>query len=152
MDPNVWGKHGWIFLHSVTMAYPDEPTENDKQNYKEFFNSVSIVLPCKVCRKHLKQHMDELSIDNALRNKKTLVEWLINIHNKTNVTLGKPTYTYKEVIEIYKKMYNNPTNESKNNKKIEYVNKPDNNNMYTGGAIILGIIIISLFIWKRKSV
>jgi hypothetical protein len=151
MDPNVWGKHGWIFLHSVTMAYPDEPTENDKQNYKSFFNYVSIVLPCQVCRKHLRQHMDETPIDNALRNKKTLVEWLVHIHNKTNIILGKPTLTYQEVIEIYKKKYNNSTNEIKNNKKIEYSNQPTNN-IYKGSAIILGIIIISLFIWKRKSV
>jgi hypothetical protein len=149
MDPNVWGKHGWIFLHSVTMAYPEKPTEMDKQNYKSFFDLVSIVLPCDVCRKNLRQHMSEIPIKNALSNKKGLVQWLINIHNKTNESLGKPILTYSNVIDIYKKMYNE--NEVKHEQKIQESVKNENN-YYTLIAIILGIIIISLFIWKKKSV
>ena len=39
MDPRIWGPPAWTFLHSVTLAYPDNPTETDRTNYKKFFNS-----------------------------------------------------------------------------------------------------------------
>jgi polyphosphate kinase len=31
MRPEVWGPHGWIFLHSVTMNYSDHPSKDDKK-------------------------------------------------------------------------------------------------------------------------
>ena len=37
MDPEVWGPHGWYFLHSITLAYPDNPTDDDKTYHKNFF-------------------------------------------------------------------------------------------------------------------
>jgi hypothetical protein len=153
MDPQIWGKHGWIFLHSVTLAYPDEPTENDKQNYRTFFNTLPTILPCGACRQNLKKHMEKLSLENALTNKKSLVKWLIAVHNETNITLGKPTITYEEFIEIYKHLYS----QSKTDKielftNTQKANNHQNNIYIISFAIILGIIIIALFIWKKKSV
>jgi hypothetical protein len=149
MDPNVWGKHGWIFLHSITMAYPDKPSEKDKLNYKNFFHLLMFVLPCDVCREHFKQYISEIPIDNALHSKKKLVEWLINIHNKTNESLGKPVLNYIDVIDIYKNLY---SESEKNEKNIEKKNNKNENNYYSLIAIILGIILISIFIWKKKNV
>ena len=28
--PDVWGPHGWKFIHYVTLGYPDKPTKEDK--------------------------------------------------------------------------------------------------------------------------
>ena len=151
MDPNVWGKHGWIFLHSITMAYPEKPTENDKVNYKTFFQLLSNVLPCDVCREHFKQYIYEIPIDNALVNKKKLVEWLINIHNKTNESLGKSVLNYNDVIDIYKNLYSESAKNVKNDEKKKPV-KNEKNNYYVLIAIILGIILISIFIWKKRNV
>lgn len=148
MDPNIWGSHGWIFLHSITMTYPDKPTEIDKQNFKTFFHILLAVLPCDVCSKNLKQHMSEIPIENALSTKRTLVEWLINIHNKTNITLGKPIKTYDEVINFYKQMYSNSN--TKNPEILETFLEKESN--WTQWSIILGIILISIFIWNKRSV
>jgi hypothetical protein len=153
MDPQIWGKHGWIFLHSVTLAYPDEPTENDKQNYRTFFNTLPTILPCSTCRQNLNKHMEKLSLEQALINKKSLVKWLISIHNETNIALGKPIISYDEFIEIYKQLYS----QSKTNKIELFTNtishNNNQNNIYClSFAIILGIIIIALFIWKKKIV
>jgi len=151
MDPQIWGKHGWIFLHSVTLAYPDEPTENDKQNYRTFFNILPTILPCNACRQNLNKHMEKVSLEQALTTKKSLVKWLIAVHNETNATLGKPILSYEEVIAIYKQLYS----QSKTDKIELFTNTnttTQNNIYYISFAIILGIIIISLFIWKKKSV
>jgi hypothetical protein len=149
MDPAVWGKHGWIFLHSLTMAYPDNPSENDIQTYKNFFMLLPEVLPCSACRQHLKEHFCRFSLTAALKNKKMLVEWLINIHNETNKSLGKQTKSFDEVIDIYKSMY------SQSNTQIEmFSNKTEDVSAYKTLTTILGlcVIILIIFIWNKKNV
>ena len=37
MDPEIWGPSTWIFLHTITLNYPNNPTIYDKQNYKNFY-------------------------------------------------------------------------------------------------------------------
>ena len=37
LAPNVWGNHGWGFIHYVALGYPDEPSMIDINNYKSFF-------------------------------------------------------------------------------------------------------------------
>ena len=44
MNPKFWGPHGWYFLHSVTMHYPKNPSEQEKQIYFNFFKSLENVL------------------------------------------------------------------------------------------------------------
>jgi len=102
MNPKFWGPHGWIFLHTVTINYPLEPTPQEKDAYRKFFNSLTSVLPCEKCAYHYKQHINEEPIEPALINRDALVRWLIKIHNKVNADLDKPQYTYEQVIEEYK--------------------------------------------------
>ena len=107
MNPKFWGPHGWIFLHAVTMNYPKNPSNDDKQLYRNFFSSLTRVLPCEKCAYHYKQHIKDDPIEPALENRDKLVRWLIKIHNKVNADLGKPHYSYEQVIEEYKyKLFN----------------------------------------------
>ena len=53
MNTEVWGSCGWLFLHSVALNYPVNPTYNDKVYMKTFFEMVGKVLPCNSCKKHL---------------------------------------------------------------------------------------------------
>ena len=107
MNPKFWGPHGWIFLHSVTMNYPKNPSNDDKQLYRNFFSSLTRVLPCEKCAYHYKQHIKDDPIEPALESRDKLVRWLIKIHNKVNADLGKPHYSYEQVIEEYKyKLFN----------------------------------------------
>ena len=102
MNPKFWGPHGWLFLHTVTMGYPKEPTSEDKISYRNFFASLTEVLPCDKCAYHYSEHIQELPIEPALESRDKLVRWLIKVHNKVNISLGKPEYTYEQVIEEYK--------------------------------------------------
>ena len=89
MDPEVWGPHAWIFLHTITLTYPHNPTNQDKKNYKLFFYNLATVLPCTHCSQNYRIHLKQLPIDPFLENKKSLVSWLIQIHNLTNNNLKK---------------------------------------------------------------
>ena len=37
MEPNIWGPHAWLFLHTITLNFPDNPTKEEKEKYKQFF-------------------------------------------------------------------------------------------------------------------
>ena len=106
MDPNIWGPHAWQFLHSITLAYSDNPSESERQNYAQFFESLKDILPCEKCRIHYTQNLQTYPIENHLENKESLFRWLVDIHNRINIDNGKPEYTYDEVTELYEKMYN----------------------------------------------
>ena len=38
MEPEIWGPNAWTFLHTITLNYPENPSEDDKQNHKDFFD------------------------------------------------------------------------------------------------------------------
>lgn len=106
MNPQIWGKHAWIFLHSVSFGYPNNPTEQDKMNFKFFFNSVANVLPCQVCQHHFKSNLTKHPLNyHALSNRQNLVRWLIDLHNSVNKLTNAKTYTYDEVIKYYDQLY-----------------------------------------------
>jgi hypothetical protein len=101
ITPNLWGPHGWKFLHYVTLGYPMNPTENDKQNYKMFFSSLQSVLPCSKCSENFKQNLKDYPIEPALENRDSLIKWFIDIHNSVNNELNKPELEYEKAIQLY---------------------------------------------------
>jgi FAD-linked sulfhydryl oxidase len=104
MDPEIWGPSAWMFLHTITLNYPENPTYQDKHSYKVFFDSLKNVIPCPKCRGHYKQNLIQFPIQ--LNSKKELSQWLIDIHNQVNIKNNKRIYSFKEVNDIYNKLYN----------------------------------------------
>jgi len=66
MDPTVWGPHLWFVMHTMSFNYPKEPTLNDKKDYYNFFYNLTIILPCKECRKHFIDFFERNPIKNYL--------------------------------------------------------------------------------------
>lgn len=106
MNPEIWGPHAWFFLHSITLAYPDNPSYGDKENVKTFFKSFYKVLPCPKCRIHYENHLERMPITNEIvESKQQLVQWLIDLHNAVNKSTNKPLLTYEDVLLKYTKCY-----------------------------------------------
>jgi len=87
----IWGGPAWIFCHSITFGYPIEPTDEQKQNYKNFFLDLGNVLPCRYCRESYTKFISEGKTkltDNVLANRTSLTKWFYNIHNIVNNKLG----------------------------------------------------------------
>ena len=140
MNPDIWGPPAWTFLHSVTLAYPDNPSETDKMNYEKFFNSLQPILPCEKCSHNYANHLQEDPIRNNLDNKISLVKWLTNIHNKVNVSNHNQELSYDEVMNHYKLLYNE-----------DFTNKPVKNSSNTLLFIIFILLIIGLiYIYVKK--
>jgi len=86
----IWGPPMWVALHSISYGYPENPTDEDKQHYKEFFMSLSYVLPCEHCRESYKEIVTDIQkiTNEVLANRKTLTKWVYDIHMRVNNKLG----------------------------------------------------------------
>ena len=108
MNPEIWGPHAWFFLHTITLSYPENPSETDKKQMYDFFMSLSNIIPCLNCMKHFKNHLNKYPITPFLDNRDLLVSWLVMLHNMVNVSIKKPTMTVDEVVALYERHYNRP--------------------------------------------
>jgi hypothetical protein len=140
MNQNIWGPHLWFSLHTISFNYPIKPTEKDKEEYKLFFKNLQEVIPCSVCKKNYKRHLNEHPIEDYLNSRKLLVYWVIDMHNMVNAEIGKKILSYDIVLKKYEDVYK---------KKIllddyEITKKSSNNIDYN--KIVYGIFIIFLIL------
>lgn len=147
MNPEIWGPGAWLFLHSITLAYPNNPTQLDKENYKTFFEILKNVIPCKKCSYNYSKNIKDNDISDHLDSKVSLVKWLVNIHNQVNIENNKKTMEYKDVIKEYKKIYNINKN-SLFSKDISTYSVKTNNKLLMFIFIIL--ILLLLYYYYNK--
>lgn len=102
--PDVWGPFFWHTIHIVAFGYPQKPTYAQKKAAKEFYESLSILIPCPICREHYVQHLEKLPLTPHLDSRKDLFKWTVVLHNEVNTMLKKPVWTEQEVIAYYKRL------------------------------------------------
>ena len=101
MGPDVWGPHGWKFLHFVTIGYPENPTENDKKRYKSFFSLLKHILPCNICSDNYKGHIEKYPLtDDILSDKSKFINWGIKMHNLVNIENNSKVYSDEEALKL----------------------------------------------------
>jgi hypothetical protein len=120
INPLLWGPHLWKFMHYLTLSYPDNPNEEDKQKFKNFFMMIGDYLPCEKCRVHYKSNKKTMPLtDEILNTRDGLIKWLFDFHNMVNQETGKPAITYDDFTDIY--INNKQKNDSEENGKHKYV-------------------------------
>ena len=146
MNQNIWGPYFWFTLHTITFNYPLNPTKEDKINYKNFFTNFKNVIPCKICKKNYLRKLNESPIDNFLNDRKSIVYWMIDCHNKVNSETGKRNYSYNEVIRLY---------ENKLNMKIvlhnniyEHYNKPNKKTNIVHITLLTLVILLAIILFS----
>ena len=162
ITPNVWGPHGWKFIHYITLAYPENPTQTQKEKYQAFFILLKDVLPCAVCANHYKENLQNNPLnDQILNSRDKFIKWGIDIHNSVNKSNKKPILDYTTAYNMI-----NTDSECKPVKQIELFNTIDkqtkepipnknidnniDNNIMVYKLIGLFIILISIaFIYKK---
>ena len=141
MSPDFWGCSAWRFLHYITLAYPHNPTIEDKQNCTLFIYLLKDILPCKMCRDNFSKNIQNFPLtEEALKSKKNLVIWMIDFHNVVNKEIGKPELSYNEALDKLRK------------KTVECSNQKTNNKwLYLTTIFILVLLIIGLIIYIVKT-
>ena len=136
MKNSQWGPSAWLFLHSVSFQYPENPNDQDKNNYKIFFESLQNILPCPNCREHYQKNLKENPMN--LESRESLIKWVIDLHNAVNKKNSKKEYSYDEVEGLYQSKYDYSIKE----------NSTQESNMSMILLIILLVVIIFYFLKK----
>ncbi len=99
--PDVWGPHGWKFIHFVTLGYPYHPSQNDKKRYKKFFELIQFMLPCSLCANNYKKHLKEFPLSNEILNDRDkVISWGIKMHNLVNISNNSKVYSDEEALKL----------------------------------------------------
>lgn len=94
-----WGPSAWKFLHTVTFAYPPSPSLEQQRAADSLFSSLGALLPCDTCQNHYQQEFALHPPDS--RSGATLSAWLVDLHNRVNARLGKPSMSYAQAAKLY---------------------------------------------------
>ena len=146
MNSNIWGPGAWTLLHSITFNYPKTPSQQDKNEYADFFYSLANVLPCATCQNHFRKNLNDLPLKLHLQSRNDLVKWLFEIHNLINIQTNKKTITFKKFQKIYKQLY------SKSTESLTYYKNKNKLQRYIIYILIIIIIIIILIHKKYHKI
>lgn len=132
MNSEYWGRHFWKMLNCTVLNFPLEPTDENRNTYKQFFIYTSKIMPCKFCRQSLTIYMKYFPIDKYLDDRMGICYWLWTIHSLINSKLCKPNISFKQFIkknEIYRARCGTAIikDENNKNKKIKTCRKPSSN-------------------------
>jgi hypothetical protein len=101
LGPDIWGPHGWKFFHFVALGYSNNPSNEDKQNYKNFFTMIPKILPCSICSNHYIKNLKKHPItDEVLSNRANLLNWTIDMHNEVNISNNKKPISYENGLNL----------------------------------------------------
>jgi hypothetical protein len=169
LGPDVWGPHGWKFIHFISLGYPRKPTDDDKNNYKIFFNMIPNILPCSICSNHFKENLIKHPLtDDIMNDRIKLLNWSIDMHNEVNIINNKPIIDYDQGLNFIINNYNIPKEENitkegniTNNIKEHFSNSNVNNTKkvyehkdYTNYIllfIVLILVILYLYYNAKKQ-
>ncbi|ARF11110.1 disulfide thiol oxidoreductase, Erv1 / Alr family [Hokovirus HKV1] len=118
---NYWGTSTWESMHNIAYSYPLEPSEQEKEDYYNFYTYLKYVLPNKESRKSYKLVINnpEFKLSkNVFDNRNSLTLWVFNIHNYYNKLLNKNyVISFTQVNEKYES-YRAKCNSDKNNSMV----------------------------------
>lgn len=101
ISKDQWGRPMWFVIHSFALHMPDTINSDLKLKYKAFLSSLQFVLPCPVCKQHIKENLGKLEIDSYFNSNKSLFEWTVKLHNVVNKDSNKNVISLRESYELY---------------------------------------------------
>jgi len=99
--PEVWGPHYWFFLMTIALTYPDNVNVVTKRKYYDLIQNLPIFIPNSEISKNFSNLLDEYPVTPYLDNRDSFVRWIIFIHNRVNVQIGKKEITIDEAMDKY---------------------------------------------------
>lgn len=90
VKPETWGPVIWSTMHVIAAAYPvSNATDDDKDTYRMFYETIAQVLPCVTCRAHFNEILAAYPLtDNHLVSRQSLAQWVIEVRNRVSAAIG----------------------------------------------------------------
>ena len=100
LSSKIWGPHYWFFLHTISLTYPDFPTDTDKKIYYDLIQNFHRFIPNKKMGDTFLKNLDNFPISPYLTSRLSFIKWVNYIHNKMNGKLEKKNdYTLFECLK-----------------------------------------------------
>ncbi|GJE94725.1 hypothetical protein PsYK624_108960 [Phanerochaete sordida] len=84
------GRATWKLLHTMTLRFPEEPSEDERAALNSYFHLLSRLYPCGECAAEFQQLLQKYPPQTASR--RSAATWLCFVHNQVNERLGKPEF------------------------------------------------------------
>uniref|UniRef100_A0A1B6IW06 Sulfhydryl oxidase n=1 Tax=Homalodisca liturata TaxID=320908 RepID=A0A1B6IW06_9HEMI len=100
LDKNELGRSTWGLLHTIAAYYPDNPSQETRDDVRIFFEKFAKLYPCRSCADHFREQIT--SFPPRVSNQQTLSRWLCDMHNLVNQRTGKPIFDCSRVNERWR--------------------------------------------------
>lgn len=95
------GRAAWTFLHTLTVNYPEEPTEEDKTDILQFIHLFGKFYPCRLCSRNFAKEI--IKTPPRVDSRHEIATWLCELHNSVNERLGKPIFDCTLVFDVWQR-------------------------------------------------
>jgi len=93
------GRATWKLLHTMTLRYPEHPTEDEREALRSYFYLTSRLYPCGECASEFQQLLALYPPQTSSRLSAS--GWLCFVHNKVNERLQKPIFDCAHLDDEY---------------------------------------------------
>jgi FAD-linked sulfhydryl oxidase len=93
------GRAGWLILHSMSVKYPLQPEQKDKDRMRAFLKYFAEQYPCEECSKHFVKYLE--AFPPLLECRDDIARYLCQLHNEVNKFLKKPIFDCDRVYEVW---------------------------------------------------
>ncbi|KAJ7747723.1 ERV/ALR sulfhydryl oxidase domain-containing protein [Mycena metata] len=84
------GRATWKLLHTMTLRYPEKPTQDERDALSSYFHLLSRLYPCGECATEFQMLLKKYPPQTSSRRSASL--WLCSVHNVVNERLHKPQF------------------------------------------------------------
>jgi FAD-linked sulfhydryl oxidase len=106
--------------------YPQNPSQEKKEEARQFLTLFARLFPCKVCAKDFQQIIEQHP--PRLDSQQDFALWLCEAHNYVNQKLGKPDFDCSKVDERWRAKLHKETRSDQSQKNVNHINNNNNNN------------------------
>ena len=93
------GRATWKLMHTMTLRFPDKPTEDERKALESFFYLTSRLYPCGECATEFQALLKQYPPQTSSRMVAAL--WLCHVHNQVNKRLKKSEFDCTKLDETY---------------------------------------------------
>jgi hypothetical protein len=94
----IWGPLGWTTLHSTAFAYPEAPSQSEKNLMTTWLDMFRDTITCPTCKGHFTTLLTNYrtQFPNFMGSRHDFVIFTFRAHNAVNRRLNKPIYASVE--------------------------------------------------------
>ncbi|KAF8384065.1 hypothetical protein PRIPAC_73207, partial [Pristionchus pacificus] len=94
------GSASWTLLHTMSVYFPEKPSDKDKETAKRFVHDFSRLYPCPPCAADMRADLAENPPQVGSRDE--FAGWMCLLHNRVNEKLDKKLFDCSKVLERWR--------------------------------------------------